>query len=965
MKLIKAVRNLYILVITLSWFASAIAQDYNLTNTFTTKDGLPSNLVYESILDNDGFLWVATDNGISRFDGTRFINYSTKNGLPSNDVIQVIRQDDGTIWANCYKQPPSYFDVRRNRFVCLDSNPDVVELSKNLIINHDNINSKGLLFQNNLGYFIIKDRRVTTVEKKDISERKRSKYTLHIENKFHTVETYTINKDNSCRVQFTFYNDERNLGTIELFEQESHVSTNFQNDEIYQFTSNTVSKLSAFKTKPLTYKIAKIKIPDTIKWYRFSNGKLNISCMNGTVYIYNQSTLLLERILITGAILNTAFVDLNNQIWVSTQGDGLHYYSKSAIKQEQFPSLTNLNMLSVKKVSDEVLFAGNFQGEIFKKARGKVTKYYYNNVSLSDNRIKDIHVFKDKTIVFTDAGLNIDFKKNIRIYKATNRLIHLKSSLKLNDNTLIIGSLSGLFLFNSTTESYKPLNFPEERILSLKKKNDHSFYFVANKGLFEYDIHTDNYKTVLSNNYFKNDDIQLFEVIDDNKLWVGTYKGNLFQIHNGKIIKNLSANEQVPINIVKLLDSNNMLWIASKEGIYVLDHTSDRFNNIYSIKKADGLISDYINDLENYKDTLFVATDKGVSKVPIRNFITAFKISPKVISVKINGKIIPLSKKFNLNSYQTNAVIELAGVDVTGHFKKLEYKLKDTDFSVIDGNFLNIQLKNGLNKITVRSRDVNNMVHVETIELAFYVATPFYKTIWFWVLISFLVTSGILLSLNRRRLSTQNLKFQQQLALEKQRNQITADLHDDIGATLSSLQLNSAVANYLIKKDTVKTQLILEKIENQSKNLADKIGDIVWSMKPGKNEFMTFSSRIKNFAADILGAINCEYTISIDDEIDTILTDITARKNVVLIAKEAVNNCAKYSKASNVVITMRLIDNYLELKIIDNGIGFNLHIQQGNGLQNMQQRALEIRGNLQIDSVKNMGTKITLQFPYP
>ena len=96
------------------------AQNYNLTNTFTTNDGLPSNLVYETVLDNDGFLWVATDNGISRFDGKRFINYSTKDGLPSNDVIQVFKQNDGTIWANCYKQPPSYFDKKHNRFVCLE-----------------------------------------------------------------------------------------------------------------------------------------------------------------------------------------------------------------------------------------------------------------------------------------------------------------------------------------------------------------------------------------------------------------------------------------------------------------------------------------------------------------------------------------------------------------------------------------------------------------------------------------------------------------------------------------------------------------------------------------------------------------------------------------------------------------------------------------------------------------------------
>ncbi len=82
---------------------------------------MPSNHIYEITEDTNGFLWIGTDNGVSRFDGKRFVNYTTKDGLPSNDVIQIVKEKNGTIWANCYKQAPCYFDEKNNKFVSFEN----------------------------------------------------------------------------------------------------------------------------------------------------------------------------------------------------------------------------------------------------------------------------------------------------------------------------------------------------------------------------------------------------------------------------------------------------------------------------------------------------------------------------------------------------------------------------------------------------------------------------------------------------------------------------------------------------------------------------------------------------------------------------------------------------------------------------------------------------------------------------
>ena len=201
------------------------------------------------------------------------------------------------------------------------------------------------------------------------------------------------------------------------------------------------------------------------------------------------------------------------------------------------------------------------------------------------------------------------------------------------------------------------------------------------------------------------------------------------------------------------------------------------------------------------------------------------------------------------------------------------------------------------------------------------------------------------------------------MELEQQRSKITADLHDEIGSTLSSLQINSTVANKLIDKDVVSARKILVKLEEQSKSLADKIGDIIWSMKPGKDEFMTLSTRIKNFTSDILENTDIDYKIEIETQIDNKVTNIDMRKNIVFFIKEAINNTVKYSKATTLNIFVKEKNNQIYIEIIDNGIGFDTSQTKGNGIGNMKKRIEELNGQFNINSKINKGTIINATIP--
>ncbi len=363
-------------------------------------------------------------------------------------------------------------------------------------------------------------------------------------------------------------------------------------------------------------------------------------------------------------------------------------------------------------------------------------------------------------------------------------------------------------------------------------------------------------------------------------------------------------------------------------------------------------------------DTIYAATTNGIAQLPVAMKIHKYDINPTINTLKINNELFPVRHFYKLDEEKKSISIQLAGVDLSGHFKKFQYALNNSSsWQNLEGNNLNLILKGGENLLAIRAMDVNENIGKKTIRLHFNVDLPFYTKIWFWILTVFGSSFLVFILILRRRLSQTKKEFEKQLALEQQRSAITADLHDEIGSSLSSLQINSAIANIVYESDPDQTKKILTKIEVQAELLAERVGDIIWSMKPGNEEFLALSSRIKNFTNDILGETKIKYSFQIDQSIDTLLTKVSIRKNLLLFMKEAINNAAKYSQAKQLKISLSIVNQEIQIEISDDGIGFDTTITKGNGLGNMQKRIAEINGNLTIVSEPNKGTMITATIP--
>lgn len=208
-------------------------------------------------------------------------------------------------------------------------------------------------------------------------------------------------------------------------------------------------------------------------------------------------------------------------------------------------------------------------------------------------------------------------------------------------------------------------------------------------------------------------------------------------------------------------------------------------------------------------------------------------------------------------------------------------------------------------------------------------------------------------------------KSKRTIELEKMRNQIASDLHDDIGSTLSSMNILSKM---MIQQANGNDHLHnnLQKISEHSSAIMDSMGDIVWAIHPGNDSLEKVIYRMKEFAAELLEPLDITYIFELEGDFSAIKLDPQKRKNLYLIFKEAINNAAKYSGCSHVVVNLAHDKRKIFLKISDNGKGFDKsQIGSGNGLKNMQERAIEMQGSVAFETADGIGTTVFFEMPYP
>jgi len=200
---------------------------------------------------------------------------------------------------------------------------------------------------------------------------------------------------------------------------------------------------------------------------------------------------------------------------------------------------------------------------------------------------------------------------------------------------------------------------------------------------------------------------------------------------------------------------------------------------------------------------------------------------------------------------------------------------------------------------------------------------------------------------------------------DRLRSKIARDLHDEMGSTLTSINIISKMA--LLQADgnnTMKNNL--QKIKDHSGHMMESMSDMVWAINPANDTLEKIILRMKEHAAEILEPAKINLYFREDGTLNDIKLNLGQRKDLYLIFKEALNNAVKYSEASEMHILLSRENNFMKMQIIDNGKGFETEKSySGNGLRNMHSRALQMQASLKIQSIPGSGSAIVLQVHIP
>lgn len=496
-------------------------------------------------------------------------------------------------------------------------------------------------------------------------------------------------------------------------------------------------------------------------------------------------------------------------------------------------------------------------------------------------------------------------------------------------------------------------------------------------------------------------------------VWIGfSFGGGLVRYGDGRFTRFTSANDLPEGGIFNLfIDSGGKLWIpTTRGGVTRIDHPEADHPSMATYTIADGLSSNDVKAItEDRWGRIYFAGGRGIDRlgpatkhirhftanegVPGGNANAALQdrdgalwfsyatglmrivpepdlppIAPPVLitGLGVSGSAQPVSAlgdqtitlpdlKPNQNQIQINFVgLSFAAGDVL----RYQYKLGAADWSAATEqrvvNFAN--LGSGRYQFMVRAVNSDGAASLEPAVVDFRILPPLWLRWWFLTL-AVLAAIAVAYLIYRYRLT-------RLLELANMRTRIATDLHDDIGANLTRISILSEVAKQQFNNGDEERASPLTSIAEIARESVASMSDIVWAIDPNRDSLRDLVRKMRQHADEVftLRDIDLEFNAP-DPDLDLRL-GADMRRDLLLIFKEVVNNAARHSKCSRVVIDFSADSHRLFLRIVDNGCGFDPNSESaGHGLMSLRRRAEKLNGKLQINSEAKAGTTITVNVP--
>ena len=981
------------------WFASSnglVKYDgYTLTSFQTdpnSKNSILTNNTNHLCEDGKENIWIACDNGLSRYNThtgnfTSYIN-NAKNGysLLSNNVSCLLSDKQGKVWIGT-DAGLCFYESATDKFINLLQiiSPDTL----------CNVRIKCLMIDHNGMLWIGTERGINIFD--------------------------PVHKKLAC---LTPKDGLYSMGGEEIsYMLEDHsgaIWISLWNKGIYRYNpSNNSSKIyrhNTARSNSLSSDAVNVLTEDSHHniWAGMYGGGISIYLPETDDFKTYKTDLKNVYSLTTNHILDL-YEDRSGCMWIGTNGGGL---ANSCPSNERFTIYQNYDSdfsshypLSVYKDHEGQIFITTFGGGVkeFDKTTGNFKTY---QVVLSNDAISSAN-FSYGALEASDGNFwLVNFDEGLyKLNRTTGKFTTIHSTHNSNDKSihnqfnciaedhnkrLWIGTSAGLKCYDLKTKTFSVFEDIYRDTNQLSSDAILSMYMDKMGVLWIAGSHSG--LTLLNTvsggiKIFKHDDLNKNSISPGNicsfyddgngRVWIGTDGAGLnrYDKKSGEFTS-YTKREGLPDNTVRgiLADNHGNLWLSSNSGICKFIPPSKGNNRVVcrNYNMSDGLPGDefYYNTCVKGDDgTFYFGSNAGLiafnpEELPDNTYapsaiITDFSIFNRSVSLNDSTQILKLpideTKEIRISYAQNNFSFAFSAPDYVDPDKnKFAYKLEhfDKDWIQTDAkkryaSYTNLDA--GEYVFRVKASNCDDVWNEQGQFIKLIIAPPYWKTWWFKLLCT--IGVGVILYIVYYN------RMQKLRDINRIRNKIASDLHDDLGATLSSISIMSELVNQQVKEQSPQVSSLLEKIGSSSRNMIESVNDMVWAINPKNDSFENIIKRMRNFASEILIPKDIAFHFDFDRNLLHSRLKMDMRRSFYLIFKEAVNNVAKYSNAANAFVMIWYQENNLKMTIRDDGDGFDPDIaDQGNGLTNMQQRAEGMNAHFHLQSVPGKGTLVELEF---
>jgi ligand-binding sensor domain-containing protein len=459
---------------------------------------------------------------------------------------------------------------------------------------------------------------------------------------------------------------------------------------------------------------------------------------------------------------------------------------------------------------------------------------------------------------------------------------------------------------------------------------------------------------------------------ESRTIWMATWGAGLIGFMAGRdTVRTFNELNGLPSDYAKgvLLARGGDLWVSTEKGIARI---SPATGEVRAFEVRDGLPGDFFYSgacARGRDGTLYFGGDNGLTffhpdsirgnphpPVPV---ITRFSIYDRPVDL---GAAPAFAKEVRVLPGQEFFSFEFVGLEFTDPARnRLSYLMEGLDDEWHDAGSRRYasytHLDPGKYRFRVRAANSDGVWSTGEASLTVVVVPAFWQTWWFTLLVIG-AAGAILYALYRYRLN-------KLLAVERTRNSIARDLHDEVGATLGSISFFArAIRTDAEQKGVKLPERYLQLITDGSAQAQEAMSDIVWAIDPAHDTWDQLLAKFQRYASDLFESRGIRYRIVLPDVSTLPPLSMERRRNLWLVLKEMAANIARHSGAAEAEVTCMMEGEEVLFVVRDDGRGFDPSLPTSrNGVKNIRLRSEALGGRLTLETAPGAGTRWELRLP--